>query len=295
MTAQGTRRALTAAMLVAALVLGGCATVAGQGNGDAPPRRAQVDPLEGMNRAMFAFNEVLDDVLLEPVARAYVKVVPEVFRWMITNALNNLADVRIALNQLLQGKPLLAGSDLLRFGINTMFGFGGVADIATELGLERHTRISARRMGRWGIANGPYLVLPLFGPSTLRDGLGLVVDVNTSPSSRCIARTWPTVSWRSALVDTRAGLLKARRPARGRGARQVPVPARRLSAAAPIPDLGRRSPGRGRAAEMSARKRRTGAVLRRGGGPLSAGCLARALIAGARVPSARGSDGAFRA
>ncbi len=211
MIAFGARRALTAGLLAAALAAGGCATttVAGEPNGDAAPRRAKVDPLEGMNRAVFAFNEVLDDVLLEPVARGYVKVVPEVFRWMVTNALNNLADVRIAFNQLLQAKPLLAGSDLLRFGINTTFGFGGVADIATELGLERHNEDFGQTMGRWGIANGPYLVLPLFGPSTLRDGLGLAVDVNTSPVVALYREDLANGILALWIIDTRAGLLKA--------------------------------------------------------------------------------------
>jgi len=210
-TVRGARAALAAAMIAAALALGGCATVAQQANGDAQPQRSRVDPLEGMNRAVFAFNEVLDDVLLRPVAKGYVLVVPEVFRWMISNGLSNLEELRVALNQLLQGKPLLAGSDLLRFGINTVFGFGGIADIATELGLEHHREDFGQTLGRWGVASGPYLVLPLFGPSTLRDGLALAtVDWNTSPIIALRSDVVPGI-FALAIIDVRASLLKADR------------------------------------------------------------------------------------
>jgi phospholipid-binding lipoprotein MlaA len=208
---RGARTALAAAMIAAALAMGGCATVSQQANGDAQPQRSRVDPLEGMNRAVFGFNEVLDDVLLRPVAKGYVRVVPEVFRWMISNGLSNLEDLRVALNQLLQGKPLLAGSDLLRFGINTVFGFGGIADIATELGLEHHREDFGQTLARWGVASGPYLVLPLFGPSTLRDGLALVtVDWNTSPIIALRSDVAPGI-FALAIIDVRASLLKADR------------------------------------------------------------------------------------
>jgi phospholipid-binding lipoprotein MlaA len=205
----GLRRGTVAAALAVAVALGGCASVSGPANDSEAQRRADVDPLEGMNRAIFDFNQSLDDVLLRPVARGYVAVVPELFRWMISNAFANLADLRIALNQLLQGKPLLAGSDLLRFGVNTVFCFGGIADLASELGLERHNEDFGQTMGRWGIGSGPYLVLPLFGPSTVRDGLGLVVDIETSPLIAINRRTTSTGLLALWIVDARANLLDA--------------------------------------------------------------------------------------
>ena len=201
------RRAAAATALAVAMALGGCATTAGTPNGDSPPQRSKVDPLEGMNRAIFSFNEVLDDVLLRPVARGYVAVVPEVFRWMVSNALLNLADLRVALNQLLQGKPALAGSDLMRFGINTVFGFGGIADVATEIGFERHREDFGQTLARWGVASGPYLVLPLFGPSTVRDGFGLVVDVNTAPIVALKRREVADGLLALWIIDARASLL----------------------------------------------------------------------------------------
>ncbi len=203
------RAALAAAALAAALALGGCATTSGAAGGDGTRTSAQVDPLEGMNRAIFAFNETLDDVLLRPLAKGYVAVVPELFRWMISNELSNLENLRVALNQLLQGKLLLAGSDLLRFGVNMLVGFGGISDPATEFGLERHREDFGQTLGRWGVANGPYLVLPLFGPSTLRDGLALaVVDWNTSPIIALRSDVVPGI-FALAVIDTRASLLKA--------------------------------------------------------------------------------------
>lgn len=190
--------------LAAACTLGGCATTAAVGNG-----RPAGDPLEGFNRAMFAFNETLDDAVMRPAARAYEAAVPELIRWMVSNFFANLGDLGTAANQLLQGKPLLAGSDLLRFAINSVIGFGGVADVATELGLERNREDFGQTLGRWGVASGPYLVLPVFGPSSVRDGVGLLVDWRTDLLNEAGSEGRQNNARLLRAIDSRASLLKA--------------------------------------------------------------------------------------
>ncbi len=203
--ARRTARLLIAAVALAAgCALGGCASTAALGNA-----RPQVDPFEGFNRTMFAFNETLDDAVMRPAARAYEAAVPEVVRSMVSNFFANLGDLGTAANQLLQGKPLLAGSDLLRFVINSVIGFGGVADVATELGLERNREDFGQTLGRWGIASGPYLVLPVFGPSSVRDGVGLLVDWRTELINEAGSPGRENNARLLRALDTRASLLKA--------------------------------------------------------------------------------------
>lgn len=198
------RRLAAGLALAAAFALGGCATTAAVGNG-----RPHVDPFEGFNRAMFAFNETLDDALVRPAARAYEAAVPELIRWMVSNFFANLGDLGTAVNQLLQGKPLMAGSDLMRFAINSTIGFGGIADVATDLGLERNREDFGQTLGRWGIASGPYLVLPVFGPSSVRDGVGLAVDWRTDLLNHAGSEGRENNLRLLRAIDTRASLLKA--------------------------------------------------------------------------------------
>ena len=155
-----------AALLLAAL-LAGCATT-----GDRNPR----DPWEGFNRKSFAFNEKLDEVVLKPVAQGYAKVVPAFAREGVNNFFDNLEDVGTTLNNLIQGKPKESASDLGRFLVNTFFGFFGLWDIATPLGLEKHYEDFGQTLGVWGVGSGPYLVIPLLGPSTARDAPAKAVD-----------------------------------------------------------------------------------------------------------------------
>ena len=155
-----------AALLLAAL-LAGCATT-----GDRNPR----DPWEGFNRKSFAFNEKLDEVVLKPVAQGYAKVVPAFAREGVNNFFDNLEDVGTTLNNLIQGKPKESASDLGRFLVNTVFGFFGLWDIATPLGLEKHYEDFGQTLGVWGVGSGPYLVIPLLGPSTARDAPAKAVD-----------------------------------------------------------------------------------------------------------------------
>jgi phospholipid-binding lipoprotein MlaA len=155
---------LCAVALLAGL-LSACATT---GGGSA------ADPLEPLNRAIFGFNETFDRALLKPVAEGYRAVLPEMARAGVTNFFSNIADVWIAANNLLQGKPESALQDVMRVAINTVIGLGGLIDVASDAGLEKHNEDFGQTLGRWGVGSGPYLVLPFLGPSTIRDGIALV-------------------------------------------------------------------------------------------------------------------------
>ena len=166
------------------------------------------DPLEPINRVTLEFNQQLDVWLIRPAAKGYETVVPPPVRLIIGNVFGNVGDLWTATNNLLQGKPLDAASDLLRFAINSTFGLAGVADLASEFGLPKHKEDFGQTLGRWGIPEGPYLVLPLFGPGSLRDAVGtLAGDLQANPF-----QTLPDPGTRNAimairLVDARSRLL----------------------------------------------------------------------------------------
>jgi phospholipid-binding lipoprotein MlaA len=170
----GRTRGLLAATLFALALLAGCATGAGF---NANPR----DPFEPFNRKMMEFNENLDSIALKPAATAYRKVVPPLVRTGVSNFFGNLRDVWSGVNSLLQLHLGDAGENILRFGFNTTFGFGGILDIASELNVERHKEDLGQTLGRWGVPSGPYLMLPFFGPSTVRDALALPLDRRGDP------------------------------------------------------------------------------------------------------------------
>ncbi len=153
-------------VLAAACLLGGCAT---SGN----PK----DPIEGFNRAMFAFNDGLDKVIVKPVAQGYEAVLPQPARNGVTNFFSNIDDVFIALNNLLQGKVPEAINDIGRVLVNTTLGVLGFMDVASDLGIDKHEEDFGQTLAYWGVGNGAYVVLPLFGPRTVRDSVGLAVDV----------------------------------------------------------------------------------------------------------------------
>lgn len=199
-------RVVPAALLV---VLSGCASL--------PPGARPVahDPFERANRSVFAFNDGLDRAVTKPLAQGYRAVVPEFMRRYIGNFFGNLGDVFTSANQLLQGKPVLALSDAGRVLVNTVFGFGGVIDVASDLGLEKHREDFGQTLGRWGAGSGPYLVLPVFGPSSVRDGLGLGVDLAADPLQGVFRDV--DLAWAAAarVVDTRERLLSAERLVEG--------------------------------------------------------------------------------
>lgn len=171
-------------VLVTAFGLSGCASMH-QPQSIAPlahtPEIAeQVDPLQPLNRQVLRLNIFVDDLLLRPAAKAYDKLVPELFQRTIENMLGNLRDPWIAANGLLQGKPEQAISDVGRFVINSTLGFFGAVDLASEIGLPKHNEDFGQTLATWGVPAGPYLMLPGLGPSTLRDALAFGADYNSS-------------------------------------------------------------------------------------------------------------------
>ncbi|MEY2801689.1 MAG: hypothetical protein RL513_1274 [Pseudomonadota bacterium] len=192
------RRSLGLVLLV--LALSGCAT--------GPDRR---DPFEPFNRSVLKFNDEVDAAVLKPVATAYQEYVPSPARKAVSNVFSNLGDVWSMANSLLQFKFPQAAESLMRVSINTVLGFYGILDIATEAGLERHREDFGQTLGYWGMPSGPYLVLPLLGPSTVRDASAFVVDRRAD-----LVRQFDPESTRNGLyalriVDTRAGYLRAGR------------------------------------------------------------------------------------
>ncbi|REE23065.1 phospholipid-binding lipoprotein MlaA [Paraburkholderia sp. BL27I4N3] len=158
--------------LVATGLISGCAT---------GPDRKPGDPFEPMNRAVFNFNDGVDRYVAVPVAKGYQKVTPQPLRTAVSNFFSNLGDLTNAANALLQLKFTDATEDFVRFAFNSTFGLGGLLDWATPAGLPKHHQDFGLTLGHWGIPSGPYLVLPLFGPSTVRDSMGLIVDVKFNP------------------------------------------------------------------------------------------------------------------
>jgi phospholipid-binding lipoprotein MlaA len=139
------------------------------------------DPFEPFNRRMFAVHEAIDKAVLEPVARGYRAVTPQPIRTGVRNFLRNLRAPVVFANDVLQGEPSRAGTTFARFGLNTTVGLLGVLDPATELGLERHDEDFGQTLAVWGVPSGPYLWVPVLGPTTLRDGGGQVVDIALNP------------------------------------------------------------------------------------------------------------------
>ena len=195
------RMALAASISVAAL-LGGCATTH---NGPANP----ADPLESMNRGIFSFNEGLDNAVLKPVATAYQTVTPRVARQGVTNFFDNLGDAWSFVNNALQGQGEGAYNSMVRFTVNSVLGIGGLFDIASEAGILRHKQDFGQTLGRWGVPTGPYLVLPFWGPSTLRDASGQIVDAYGYPANNIDNIRLRNSLYGLRVVNTRADLLKA--------------------------------------------------------------------------------------
>lgn len=159
---------IIAATVAASAVLSGCAT---------GPNRNPNDPLEPMNRAMYKFNDTVDTNIAVPIAKGYQKITPTPMRTAISNFFSNLGDLGNMANNLLQLRITDATQDLMRVAMNSLFGVAGLIDIATPAGLPKHHQDFGLTMARWGVPSGPYLVLPVFGPSTIRDGVGRAVDV----------------------------------------------------------------------------------------------------------------------
>jgi phospholipid-binding lipoprotein MlaA len=189
----------TIAAVSAALLLSACATAPGRID----------DPFEPVNRAMYAINKPIDDHVMRPIAQAYVDYVPRLARLAVSNAFNNIDDLFSGINGLLQGKPEKAFDDFGRVLLNTGFGMLGMIDLASDVGIPRGNEDFGQTFGYWGIPQGPYLFIPLWGPTTTRDGTGTLIRIWFGPVGYI-----PFVPLRNSLyglgaVDLRANALGA--------------------------------------------------------------------------------------
>jgi len=192
-------------MLIAlALGFAGCATT-GKSAGQ------RLDPWENWNRKVFGFNEALDENLLRPVATAYKDVVPQVVRTTIGNVFSNIADAWSAINNLLQLKLEPALLDTVRFTTNSFLGFGGILDIATEMGIDHQYEDFGQTLGHWGVGAGAYIVWPLLGPSTVRESFAMPLDRAATPALLVADGRYKTGITVLQIVHTRSELLGASR------------------------------------------------------------------------------------
>jgi len=171
----------------------GCASI------PAGSDRSPDDPWESFNRSVFSFNEGLDDYLLKPITQGYRFILPKPAQQGIDNFFRNYSDIYTSANNLLQGNLSMAFSDLMRVVVNTIFGLGGFIDMATPGGLEKHKADFGQTFGVWGIPSGPYVVLPIFGPSSVRDTFGTAADLETD----YLFRLLPDVALRNSLTALR--------------------------------------------------------------------------------------------
>ena len=195
----GLRWALAAAALI---LMTGCAT---------GPNANPADPFEPLNRQVSRFNDTVDDAVLRPVATVYQRVLPSPIRTGVNNFFANLSDVWSFANSVAQLKLQDSAQTFMRVNVNTVFGLCGIFDVATEAGIDRHTEDFGQTLGRWGVPSGPYLVLPLLGPSTARDATALFVDVQGDLISVIGDIPLRNSLYAIRLVDLRSNLLRASR------------------------------------------------------------------------------------
>lgn len=181
------------------LALQGCATVK---NADAR------DPWEPMNRSIYQFNDAIDTVALKPAAQLYVQVLPGMVRTGVSNFMGNLGDVWSMANSAMQLKGQATVETFMRINVNTFMGLGGILDVASEMGIEKRREDFGQTLGYWGLQPGPYVVLPLFGPSTLRDAWAFPVDMQGNVTNSLADQATRNALLVTRLVDMRAGLLK---------------------------------------------------------------------------------------
>lgn len=184
---------------LAIITLTGCAT---------PHAKNPADPFEGFNRGVYKFNDTVDKAIAKPVAQGYNKVMPDLGKTMVTNFFSNLNDVVVTANDLLQFKFIQAFSDGMRVLVNSTVGVAGLIDVAS-MNLEKHNEDFGQTLSYWGVGSGPYLMLPILGPSTVRDGIGDLGDSQISP----VSNTYP-ISTRNQMyltrgINRRAELLSA--------------------------------------------------------------------------------------
>lgn len=189
---------LCAALLLAG-ALPGCATSGGN----------PADPLEPFNRAMFSFNDTVDGAVIKPVAKGYRAVVPGLIRTGVSNFFANLEDVWICINNLLQAKFGEGFEDLGRFIFNSTLGIAGIFDVASDAGFQKHNEDFGQTLGRWGVGSGAYLVLPILGPSTMRDGLAFLVDTQADLVFQIDGVPTHNILYATRAISNRTNLLDA--------------------------------------------------------------------------------------
>ncbi len=199
------RRGRSAALVLVAAAIVGCTTIR-EGRGG-PGQR--LDPWENWNRKVFNFNEDVDKAVLRPVATKYVDIVPQPVRRSVGNFFGNFADAWSAINNILQGKVQLGLEDATRVGANTLFGLFGILDVASEMGLDRHNEDFGQTLGHYGVGAGAYIVLPILGPSTVRDTAALPIDRLASPPAFFNGTGTQIDLTLLQILNTRAGLLGA--------------------------------------------------------------------------------------
>jgi phospholipid-binding lipoprotein MlaA len=188
-------------LLLASLLLTGCSAVSGISK-----YAQQKDPLESFNRGVYVFNDTLDKAVIKPVAQGYSTVTPTPVKNMVNNFFSNLDDVVVTVNDLLQFKFRQAASDGSRVAFNSTFGVFGLFNVVDKL--EKHNEDFGQTLGYWGVPSGPYLMLPFFGPSSIRDGSGLYADSFVSVIGRTKNMSARNRDWLAEGVNTRAGLLE---------------------------------------------------------------------------------------
>lgn len=204
-------------IVAGAVLLVGCASTKGHSNKSAAssgnevqtsePQDSERDPFERFNRVVFKFNVKADKYVAKPIAKGYRRVVPRPVRKGISNFFSNLREPIVILNDLLQAKFKQAGSDLGRFLMNSTVGFFGLLDVAGKAGLKKHDEDFGQTLGKWGVRDGPYLVLPFLGPSGLRDGVGLAADAQADPVYQKDDKSTRSTLVVTRLINTRANLL----------------------------------------------------------------------------------------
>ena len=188
-------------LLLASLLLTGCSTISGISK-----YAQQKDPLESFNRGVYVFNDTLDKAVIKPVAQGYSAVTPTPVKNMVNNFFSNLDDVVVTVNDLLQFKFRQAATDGSRVAFNSTFGVFGLFNVVDKL--EKHNEDFGQTLGYWGVPSGPYLMLPFFGPSSIRDGSGLYADSFVSVIGRTKNMSARNRDWLAEGVNTRAGLLE---------------------------------------------------------------------------------------
>ena len=195
------------ALAAVTVIASGCATTR-QAIDNVKTAGSKFDPIEPVNRVVYEFNDKVDKAVVKPVALGYKAILPTQVRYCIQNVFGNIADAPTALNNFLQGKIKEGGSDVCRVAVNTTVGVLGCFDIASKWGFEKHNEDFGQTLGRWGVPTGPYLVLPLLGPSTLRDaGALFLVDSRTDPLRYVNDIPVRNITYGVRLIDRRAQLL----------------------------------------------------------------------------------------